>query len=786
MLAMGLICAVIYGNSLRAPFVFDDAPNITLNPHIRLRELSLPSLAALFKYYKFNRPLANFSFAINYFLNRYDVFGYHVVNVLIHLVNGLLVFRLACLTLGFQKKDTPARFAASFLAAALWLTNPVHTQSVTYVVQRMNSLAALFYLASMILYIQARKILQKASDRKATAAMYLFFSVVSGICSMGCKEIAVTLPLMIFLYEWFFISDLPRGFVKEKAPYLLVIGLGGLLVSFIYFGVNPLEAILLKYDTQSFTLKERLLTQPRVIVDYLSLLLLPLPERLTIDHYVPVSTSLTNPTTTLAAMGILLAMIVLAVKKARSNRLLSFAILWFLGTLAVESSFIGLELMYEHRTYLPSVFLFIALTCLILERIRPTRLATGTLALMIGISGFWTYQRNAVWADEIRFWNDATRKSTNSIRPFNNLGIALAMEGRYEEGIAACRQSIALSPPTFNSANAYNNIGCMYLSRGESLKAVDFSKRAIEIDPDLAEAHMNLGKALLAEKNPDEAIPQLEKTIDLAPHLTAAYTLLAHAYYLKDHDTEQAVDICRRAMAVDPEDPNVESFLGGLLMLAGDFKQAENHLLKVLKRYPDHPQTNLNAGVLYNKMNQPKPAVYHLSKAVAAMPDNPLAQAELGSAFMALKRWDEAEKHIARSAELSPNDPLVLTRLALIFQEKQDFNAAARYYEKVLAIAPESPQCINRLAAVLAEDKKFDEAVDALKKLEKLLPQAPTVSYNLACIYARQNKMQKALVYLEKAKAQGYSDWEALQSDADLESFRETHYYRQLIKSLEK
>jgi len=357
LLALGLLCAVIYGNTINVPFVFDDIVNITKNPHIRIRELSLTSLAELFQSLSFNRPVAFISFACNYYLHRYDVAGYHAVNWIIHLFNGLLVYVLARQTLGLIKKNLPA---VPFLAAALWLASPVHTQSVTYIVQRMNSLAAMFYLASLTLFIRARTPPPDDASRGKTTAILFSLSAVSGILALFSKETSVTLPAVIFLYEWFFIRDLEPGFIRKKAAWLLAATAAMVVAVFIYLGVDPVSAILSKYDQQPFTMKERLLTQPGVILHYVSLLLLPLPERLTIDHYVPISRSLTDPPATAAALGLLALAIIMAVAGARKNRLLSFAVLWFLGTLSVESSFLGLELMYEHRAYLPSVFPFIA------------------------------------------------------------------------------------------------------------------------------------------------------------------------------------------------------------------------------------------------------------------------------------------------------------------------------------------------------------------------------------------------------------------------------------------
>ena len=725
LLALGLTCWLIYGNAINAPFSFDDLAQILKNPYIRITGFSTDIPAQLMKCRNPNRLLAYFSFALNYYFNRYDVAGYHVVNWLIHVINGLLVYLLARRTLRLMNRDLPG---GPFLAALLWLVNPVHTQSVTYIVQRMNSLAALLYLASLVFYIRARTIQPQEKSRTNTPGLYFCLSAVSGICALASKEIAVTLPLMIFLYEWFFIRHLEAGFIKKQAPWMLAM-IGALaLVTFFYLGTNPMERILSTYDKHPFDMKERLLTQPRVIAKYVSLLLLPLPERLNIDHYITVSRTLTNPVTTLPALGLLLITVFTAVARARTNRLFAFAVLWFLGTLAVESSFIGLDLMFEHRTYLPSVFPFIAVTCGLLQYIRPQWLARTTLILLIAVSGFWTWQRNAVWADEVRFWQDAIQKAPQSIRPYNNLGIALAFKGRFQEGIDACLKSIALSSPITDTSNAYTNVCRMYHDLKNNKAAIEYGLRAIQINPDLAEAHLNLGKALLAENRMDEAIEHLKKTIDLSPQLAPAYILLSQATYRKNKDVGQALDICRQALKADPENLNAEIVMVSFLLESGQPEQALFHLRSALKKFPGKFQVNFFAGIIYNRLNQPEQAITHLVSAASARPDDARIPAELETALAAF----------------------------------------------------------NRKTMKLVENQSYEKAITAMENLGKLLPSSPTIYYNLACLYARQNQPDKALQQLEKAVEKGFADWETLEADTDLKKIRTTAFFQGLINSREK
>ncbi|MFP4041044.1 MAG: tetratricopeptide repeat protein [Desulfosudaceae bacterium] len=791
LLVLIILGCLVYGNSLRVPFVFDDKPNITKNPHIQMTRLNLPQVREVLNSRSSHRPVANFTFALNYYLHRYHLFGYHAVNLAIHLFNGLLVLLLTRLTLKLlgREKERPL---LPFFAAALWLVSPVHIQSVTYIVQRMTSLATLFYLLSLYLYIRGRlrgRLI--LPERRPWRTRTLFgLAALSWLLALGSKEIAATLPIMIVLYEWFFFQNLSRRFLKQKLKWILLAGLLILAVSLAFLGQAPLETILDKYDRQPFSMVERLLTQPRVICHYLSLLLLPLPERLNIIHYVATSTSLTSPPTTIPAMIFLGLLTITAIITAPTRRLFSFAILWFLGNLMIESSFIGLEMMFEHRAYLPSVFLFVAAAAG-LARARPEWLANGALITLIAVSGFWTWQRNSQWQDKIDFWQDAIKKDPRCVRPHNNLGIALAEAGRYREGIASSQQSIALSPPELNTARAYNNICRMYNQLGEHDLAEEYCRQAVRIEPVFPEAFMNLGKIMLDRNRPDEAIDYLEQTVTLAPHLLPAYLLLAEALYKKTTRTEKAIQVCRQALTANPEFLDARRMIGTLLLADGQPAQALPHLQAVLRARPDHRAANLNTGMAWNRLGEPARALKYLEKTVLLAPDSARARAELGTALMGLKRPGEAETHFLKYLDLIDDEPVIPAgplRSDKIRADK-DRTPLARgketVYEQALARIPDSPRLLNRLSMTLTRRQQYEKAGAILRKLGRLLPRSATVDYNLACLYARRNKIDQALASLKEALDKGFTDAEKLRSDPDLDPVRETGEYDLLLQKIE-
>jgi hypothetical protein len=227
---------------------------------------------------------------------------------------------------------------------------------VAYIIQRMNSMAAMFYILSMLFYVKFRM-------SGANRLKWLQFAgcVISALLAFGTKEITATLPFFIILYEWLFFQESSPQWAKRNLPLL-----GGALVlviiiALVYLNYDPVAKILNGYKIRDFTPMQRVLTQSRVVIFYISLILWPSPSRLNLDHDFALSYSLLDPFTTVISIVVIFTLIVFAILSARKAPLLSFSILWFFGNLVIESSVIGLELVFEHRNYLPSMFAILAI-----------------------------------------------------------------------------------------------------------------------------------------------------------------------------------------------------------------------------------------------------------------------------------------------------------------------------------------------------------------------------------------------------------------------------------------
>ena len=516
----------LYSESLDGPFIFDDTPNIEQNKEIRLETLSFKGIKEVFlESFQPRRPIVNFSFAVNYYFHGYEVWGYHIFNVLIHLLNALVLYFLAKNTL-----RTPAlsgRHKApveiSLTAALLFLVHPVAVQSVAYVVQRMTSLATLFFLLSLLCYAKAR--LTETHKKLLIAG-----SLSAGALAIGSKEIAAMLPIVILLYEFYFFQDLKWEFAKKHVIWLgaglFVFG----LIAFVFLGDEPFKRILSGYGGRDFTLGERLLTELRVVVYYLSLLVLPHPSRLNLDYDFHLSSSLIDPVSTLTSLLVLVVLTGIAIYTARRYRLLSFTIWWYLINLVIESTVIPLEIIYEHRTYLPFTMIFVVFAAFLHLSIHDKRWRFALIGILISIMSLWTYQRAAMWGDNIAFWKDTISKSPGKSRPYTNLGVILKKKNHIPESLPYFEKAVHLDP---ENPETHHNLGVVYESISDTDTAIKHYQRAIELNPYVIEPRLHLATMLTQKGRYQEAMIELSIVLEIAPNNIEAINKLQFVKQLR-------------------------------------------------------------------------------------------------------------------------------------------------------------------------------------------------------------------------------------------------------------
>lgn len=529
-----------YSNTFSVPFHFDDNPGIVQNPVIRdLRNFMDPSSASGYHNIFKDRYVGFLSFALNYRLHGLDVAGYHIVNLAVHILNALLVYWLVIVTFQtpfFVRRgpahgsdhSQPAALIALF-SALLFVSHPVQTQAVTYIVQRFTSLAALFYLCSLVLYIHWR-IAPVRTQRTGPPARFPFSasrlpsfcryaaSVACSLLAMKTKEIAFTLPVVIALYEFLFFE----GRMSKRVLWLVPLFLTMLIVPLsLLSGETSIDGLLGAMDnvTRSGSALSRgdyLITQFRVIVTYLRLLILPVNQYLEYDY--PASHSFLEPAVLLSFL-LLVSIFGLGVYLLRRSRftnpvlrLSAFGIFWFFITLSVESSIIPISgIIFEHRCYLPSVGFFAAVTASLFsapaalrrERVIPHAALIVISALGVAVLMGAAYARNRIWKDEVRLWENVLQGNPDNPRAYNNLGIAYAAKKEYGQAIENYRKAIELNP---RNTLAYINLGNAYDDMGAGERALEAYDAAIQLSPRYASAYYDRALAYYRMGKVDKAI----------------------------------------------------------------------------------------------------------------------------------------------------------------------------------------------------------------------------------------------------------------------------------------
>ena len=428
--AVLLLTLAVYAPGLGGTFLFDDGVNITENYALRITDFGFRSAmtaATAGESGLLGRPVSMLSFAIDYLLSgSFQASAMKLTNIVIHIATGCALFSFVYLLLqAHQRREStllPGRTALwiSLTVAAAWLLHPLNLTSVLYVVQRMTSLAALFSLLGLASYVWGRLRIARAPGPRGWLAVGAAFIVFTPLATFS-KENGALLPLFLFLTEIAFFrfeTTSSKASRALKLVFILTLALPALAI--LAYSLYHPAWITASYKIRTFSMGERLLTETRVLWLYLRLTFVP--DLITMGLYhddLPVSTSLLNPISTLASSLGLLALAALAVAAWRRHCLLAYGIVFFLAGHGMESSFLALELMHEHRNYLPMVGLLLPLFYYL---IRATRYVdnnasmVGAVAVLLSLFAVVTYTRATQWGDpvdmlvmEVQHHPDSTR-----------------------------------------------------------------------------------------------------------------------------------------------------------------------------------------------------------------------------------------------------------------------------------------------------------------------------------------------------------------------------------------
>jgi tetratricopeptide (TPR) repeat protein len=851
-----LVCFIAYIPSLKGPFVYDDIRFIVENTMVHLTGLSLEGFLNSLKT---QRPVTSFTFALNHLVHGMDTFGYHLVNVALHLACGAVFFLLAKITLLLCLAETAKKQAGAIAlaAACIWMLHPAATGSVSYIVQRATVLYSLFFIACIYTYARARLAGPGAGRIKAFAAC-----ILCAVLALGSKQSALALPFCVFLYEWVFFCGGKPKWLAERLVWLLCLAALGVIASALHVGVNPVDpftlalagiallvlgglgtlillslkehrglalqilgwalfcllaltAVLVWRQTDPgaaiFDYKnvlgstlnpiKRLITQWRVVFYYISLYFFPAPYRLSLVHDFAVSESLFDPPLTFVAGIGLLGLVVSGLALARRRPLAGFAILWFVLTLALESSVINLEMVAEQRMYLPFMFALLAI-CAVLAGIGRGRAikAWGVFALCL-ILALASFSRNRVWADSQRLWQDALNKAPGISLPYVGLAGAyfeknlpsiaeyylwealkvnpLDLDAMYSLGIYYKRiQNYAKALILFDlliqfrpdHALARQQIGLMHMEAGRLEMAAKAFEEAIARAPGLPEAHNNLGIALMALEKPWEAIDQFQKALLLEPDFFDAQLNLALAFFGQNQPAD-AKRYLESALAKAPQHSQARVLMGNILLEDGQFEDALEHFFALLAKDKENPSLHNSLGIALNEQGLSAEAAGHFGRAAKLLGDRFSFLMDIGLALCAVGKADEAAPYFSgafsarhelgtayknlgvtqlnagfaedalmslkQALVLIPDDFEVLLTLGVAATSLENRDLARLYFEQAVVLAPENAQTRKNLGLTLARQGLYEDALVQLQEAARLNPDDPSIGRDINWVLRR-------------------------------------------------
>lgn len=571
---------LLYARVLHGPFLFDDIYYIVRNPAVkhleRLDTVFISNISSL-------RFIPFLSFAVNYHLHQLHVVGYHLVNVVIHITNAMLVWWLFRLTLRSPKIEKEAlpidAEILAYLVALLFLVHPLQTQAVSYISQRFASLATLFYLASLCAF---------AAFKTKKRGVYIVLCVISAIAAIFSKQIALTLPLMILIYDRTF-------FPSARKHLVVVVLLAGALFLIIpaYYSFNVMNFLTIERPSDShpgdtLTAGTYFLTQLRVLIIYLKLTVFPTAQNFLYDF--SVSKSLFEIKTFLAAL-VFLALAGYTFYALKKDKLVGFGLLWFFVAVSVESSFIVIgHVIFEHRMYLPSIGIILAASVLLARWVRSPRWTIGILGGIIVIFSLLTLQRNRIYADSVTFWQDNLNKSPKLVRPHLNLGVAYMEKGQFPQALEQFEAAAALDPAY---EEARGNKGLVLMKMGRYEEAMVELNAALVLYEHYVDAYHNRGLLYAKLKQPQAAMADLNKALEINPSHAESHAERAGILFSLGKP-EDALEGYARALLYDPGNVKALNNRGVVYNALGEYDIAVRDLKEAIKLDPSFGAAHYN------------------------------------------------------------------------------------------------------------------------------------------------------------------------------------------------
>jgi tetratricopeptide (TPR) repeat protein len=569
-----LFILAAYGNILNNELLWDDEVFIVENQEIRSFS-SIPGFFFTPDKGGLYRPVKRTLLTLNFNLWGLNRWGYHLNSMVLHFFCTVLIFFISLKL--FKKRNL------AFLASIIFAVHPIHTERVTGVTASFDLLGIVFYLLAFFLYLLFRE---------EGKAKFLYLSLFTFVLALLSSEEAITLPLVVLLYEAIFHhkrfwdnfrKEDVKSLFKRAWGYFFILGLY-LIVRFLVLGRVARRNTYVTADFYS-----TMLTMSRVVVKYIGSLILPV--NLSLNDSIPASTSIFD-LRVIISLIIIVFILFLAFWQWSRNKLISFFIFWFFITLIPFYNIIPIRVLQQERYLYLASFSVCVLFSLLYCRMKKMNRILGAVFVVFLILFFTsaTFLRNNDWQNEEILWEKTIQTSPDFPIAYNNLGMIYSNQGREEDALLLFRRAIELKG---DYALAYNNIGKIYIGQDREEEALEFFTRAIELEPYRAQPYNNMGIIEKDKGNYELAIDYYQKAISLDSSYAEVYYNLGILY----NDLEQYDDAIfeyNKSIGIRPSYAKAHNNLGVSLMNKGLIDEAIEEFKIALDIVPTYKEASDN------------------------------------------------------------------------------------------------------------------------------------------------------------------------------------------------
>jgi tetratricopeptide (TPR) repeat protein len=732
---LGLIALtmVVYIPAMKAGFIWDDDLLLTDNQMIR-------SPSGLHDFWLTTKPMDYFPLTssmlwLEWRLWGLDATGYHVVNVILHALSALIIWRI------LRRLNVPG----AYLAAAVFAAHPVTVASAAWIAERKNTLSMLFCAVSVLAFMELEE-----SGRRS----FYVLALVTFLLALLAKTSVVMMPLVLLVLAWWRRASISRVDIRRVIPFVMMsFALGLVTVYYQYHSAIGDQVV------RPGGFLSRLAGSGWCIWFYLYKALLPL--RLSVIY--PLwNVDARQPLAWLPLLG-MMSVVGLAWRYRYSwGRpllvMMTYFVLMLLPVLGFfNMSFYRLSLVADHLQYVavigPIALVVGALAVLGRRSVVGKRIGMTGACFALALLSILTWQRAGVYGSQYTLWQDTVRKNPEAWIAYIHLGIALGADDRLEEAVQHFGQALKLKP---DHVGARINLGDALGRLGRTDEAISVLQEALRLDPGHPKAHVNLAMLLEFNDRREEAIEHYERALEVAPDFAEAHANFGNALSASAR-LDEAVYHYRRALELRPELSIVYFNLGSVLSLQGKLEEAATSYHQGLSIEPDYAQAWCDLGIVRTMQGEIDEAIGHFRRALAIAPQHASAHYNLGVSLQKQGKPDEAIEHYRQALQSTPNSVEVRYSMATALLATGNYNEALENLGLVLQQRPDAPAALNTMAWMLATIpdaslRQPEEAVRLAQRASQLTGRkAPEVLDTLAAAYAASGDYGKALAEAQAA-----------------------------------